>query len=251
MKKSVLIASLSMVLAAASAPAYAAQCRVDLKNELRIDQQTVEIHQTNGDTAVLDGNDLYIHDEKVELDADQQAAIERYRESMSEYLPQAKAMAKEGLALANDVIDDIAVSLDAPEAFDNVKKSMSNFFAEMEARYYKDGDLVLPAESFESMANGWSEDFDKAMEIFNEEFISSAFNAMSEKMKQEGGLNLTEMADSMSELKLKIEERFKEHSQQVEKEAEAFCDSLDEMAEQEKSLHEKIPNLKDYQVFTI
>lgn len=76
MKKSVLIASLSMVLAAASAPAYSAQCRVDLKNELRIDQQTVEIHQTNGDTAVLDGNDLYIHGEKVELDADQQAAIE-------------------------------------------------------------------------------------------------------------------------------------------------------------------------------
>ena len=47
MKKSVLIASLSLVLAAASVPVYAAQCRVDLKNELRIDQQTVEIHQTN------------------------------------------------------------------------------------------------------------------------------------------------------------------------------------------------------------
>ena len=31
MKKNELIASLSMVLAAASVPAYAAQCRVDLK----------------------------------------------------------------------------------------------------------------------------------------------------------------------------------------------------------------------------
>ena len=74
---------------------------------------------------------------------------------------------------------------------------------------------------------------------------------MSEKMKQDGGLNLTELADSMAELKLKVEERMKEHSQQVQEEANEFCDSLDEMAEQEQELHEIIPNLKDYQVFTI
>ncbi|WP_139684154.1 YggN family protein [Vibrio tasmaniensis] len=251
-KNSVLIASLTAAVAIISLPASAAQCRVDLKNELRIDDQKVEIHQVNGDTAVFDGNnDLYIHGEKVELDADQQAAIEKYRENMSEYLPRAKQMANDGLALANDVIDDIAASLNSPESFDNVKESMKTYFAELEGRYYKDGELVLPADSFDSMANGWSEDFEKAKEIFNQEFISSAFNAMSEKMKQDGGLNLTELADSMAALKLKVEERMKEHSQQVQEEANEFCDSLDEMAEQEQQLHEIIPNLKDYQVFTI
>ncbi|MEZ8773524.1 YggN family protein [Vibrio sp. 10N.247.310.17] len=252
MKNSVLIASLTAVISVVSLPTFAAQCRVDLKNELRIDDQKVEIHQVNGDTAVFDGNnDLYIHGEKVELDADQQAAIEKYREKVSEYLPRAKQMANDGLALANDVIDDIAASLDSPESFDNVKGSMKTYFDELEARYYKDGELVLPADSFDSMANGWSEDFEKAKEIFNQEFISSAFNAMSEKMKQDGGLNLTELADSMAALKLKVEERMKEHSQQVQEEANEFCDSLDEMAEQEQQLHEIIPNLKDYQVFTI
>ena len=252
MKKSVLIALLTVTTAVVSQPTFAAQCRVDLKNELRIDEQKVEIHQVNGDTAILDGNnDLYIHGEKVALDADQQAAIEKYRDSMNEYLPLAKQMANDSLALANDVIDDIAASLDSPESFDNVKESMKTYFAELEARYYKDGELVLPANSFDSMANGWSEDFEKAKEIFNQEFISSAFNAMSEKMKQDGGLNLTEMADSMAELKLKVEERMKEHSQQVQEEANEFCDSLDEMAEQEQELHKIIPNLKDYQVFTI
>ncbi len=252
MKNNVLIASLTAVISVVSLPTFAAQCRVDLKNELRIDDQKVEIHQVNGDTAVFDGNnDLYIHGEKVELDANQQAAIEKYRENMSEYLPRAKQMANDSLALANDVIDDIAASLDSPESFDNVKESMKTYFSELEARYYKDGELVLPADSFDSMANGWSEDFEKAKEIFNQEFISSAFNAMSEKMKQDGGLNLTELADSMAELKLKVEERMKEHAQQMEEEGTEFCDSLDEMAEQEQELHEIIPNLKDYQVFTI
>ena len=79
MKNNVLIASLTAVIAVVSLPTFAAQCRVDLKNELRIDDQKVEIHQVNGDTAVFDeNNDLYIHGEKVELDTDQQAAIEKY-----------------------------------------------------------------------------------------------------------------------------------------------------------------------------
>ena len=252
MKKNVLIASLTAATAVVSLPTFAGQCRVDLKNELRIDEQKVEIHQVNGDTVILDGNnDLYIDGEKVALDADQQAAIEKYRDSMNEYLPRAKQMANDSLALANDIIDDIAASLDSPESFDNVKESMKTYFAELEARYYKDGELVLPADSFDAMANSWSEDFEKAKEIFNQEFISSAFNSMSEKMKQDGGINLTQMADSMAELKLKVEERMKEHSQQVQEEANEFCDSLDEMAEQEQELHKIIPNLKDYQVFTI
>ncbi|MGF1745297.1 YggN family protein [Vibrio minamisatsumaniensis] len=252
MKNSVLIASLTAAIAVVSLPTYAAQCRIDLKNELHIDDNKVEIHQVNGDTAIFDGNnDLYIHGEKVELDANQQAAIEKYRETMSEYLPRAKKMANDSLALADDVIDEIAAGLDAPESFDNVKESMKKYMTELEARYYKGGELVLPADSFDSMASGWSEDFKKAKEIFNREFIASAFNVMSEKMKQEGGLNFSELADKMAELKLKVQERMKEHSQQVEEEANDFCDSLDEMAEQEQELHKIVPNLKDYQVFTI
>lgn len=69
-KNNVLIASLTAVISFVSLPTFASQCRVDLKNELRIDDQKVEIHQVNGDTAILDGNnDLYIHGEKVALDA--------------------------------------------------------------------------------------------------------------------------------------------------------------------------------------
>lgn len=247
MKKLILITSILV-----SQPLMAAQCRVDIKNEIHLDESQVEIHQASGGTAIMDNaNNLYIHGEKIELDSDQQAAIEQYRESMNAYLPKAKQMANEGLALANDVIDDIAKSLDSPDAFDNVKASMKQFYADLEARYYKDGDLILPAESFDSMANSWSEDFDKAMEIFNEEFITSAFNAMSEKMNQEGGLNLTEMANSMTEIKDQLAKRLQEHSKKVEQQTEEFCDSLDEMAEQEQQLHKKIPELKDYQTFTI
>ena len=67
MKNNVLIASLTAVISVVSLPTFAAQCRVDLKNELRIDDQKVEIHQVNGNSAVFDNNnDLYIQSSKGE-----------------------------------------------------------------------------------------------------------------------------------------------------------------------------------------
>ena len=235
-----------------SSASYAEQCRININHELRLDGEQLEIHQQDGGTAVMDeDNNLYIHGERIELNGDQQAAIEAYREKMNGYLPKAKAMANESLALANDIIDDIAESLDSPEAFDDVKASMKTFFADIEARYFKDGDFILPADSFDSMSDTWNEDMEKALELFNSEFFASAFEALSTKMDQEGGLNLTELSESLAELKVKLEKRFAEYAQENEQQANDLCDSLDEAANQEQDLLKKIPELKNYQVFTI
>lgn len=235
-----------------SSQVYAAQCKVDLKNEIHLNGERIEIHQVGGETAVVDAdNGLTIHGEKIELDDSQKQAIAQYRENINDYLPKAKQIAQDGLALANDIVDDVAESFDAPEAFDSVKEAMKQFYTDIEARYYKNGDLVLPAESFGSLNETWAEDLEKAKALFNEEFITSAFDAMSAKMKAEGGLNLTEMANSMAELKERVAKRLAEHAAEVEQQSEDFCDSLDQMAEQEQQLHDKIPQLKDYQIFTI
>lgn len=74
---------------------------------------------------------------------------------------------------------------------------------------------------------------------------------MSSKMKQEGGLNLSAMSESMTELKQKVQERLQQHSKEIEQQTQDFCDSLDDMAVQEQDLLKKIPELKNYQVFTI
>ena len=59
---------------------------------------------------------------------------------------------------------------------------------------------------------------------------------MSEKMKAEGGLNLTEMTNTMSELKERIAKRLEEHSVDVEKQSQEFCDSLDNMVSKSRSI---------------
>ncbi|NGZ65453.1 YggN family protein [Vibrio aestuarianus subsp. cardii] len=247
MKKIILLASMML-----SSPLWAAQCRVNVGHEVHLDGEKVEIIKTSTDKVLMDDqNNLYIHGERVELDAEQQSALEKYQEDINTALPKVKQLASDGLALANDILDDVAASIDSPNAFDKVKQSMTEFFADIESRYYQGDDLVLPAQTFESMSETWAEDFEKAKALFNQEFIASAFEALSSKMQQEGGLNLTELANTMAELKDKIAVRINEHSTQIQKESEDFCESLDNMVEQEQQLHQKIPELKDYQVFTI
>ncbi len=235
-----------------STSVFAGQCKVDVQNEVHLSGSNVEIHTTSGETALMDeDNRLYLHGEQIELDSSQQQAIEDYRESVSSALPKAKELAQKGMDVASDLLDDVAASLDAPEAFEDVKQSMKTFFADIESRYYENGDFVLPANTFDSMTAQWQEDFEKAKALFSQEFFSSAFDALSQKMKQEGGLNLTELGKTMDELTAKFEARLKEHSVTVEKEGKELCDSLDDIVEQEQELHKKIPELKDYQVFTI
>lgn len=242
--------TLSLILV--SAGSYAAQCRIDLKNQLTLNGEQIEITQADGDTAKVDGdNNLFIHGEKIALDAEQQASIKAYRQKMNDYLPKAKQIADDSVALANEVIDDIAQSLDAPNAFDDVKKSVQEFYANVESRYYKDGDLILPAQSFAEMTQSWTDDFAKAKEIFTTEFMGNAMVVLSEKMQQDDGLNLTELSESMYELKARIAQRMAEHTKQAEQQAQDLCESLDDIAEQEQDVLKKIPQLKDYQTFAI
>lgn len=230
----------------------AAQCSVDLKNDIRLNNERLEIHQPDGNTAVLDSNNrLLIQGEEVTLKPEQTQAISDYRAHLNDYLPRAKQMARDGLTLANDIIDDVAKSFDAPKAFEGVKASMQEFYASIEQRYYKEGDLILPADSFSSLSETWNQDLEDAKKLFNKEFISSAFTAMSEKMKAEDGLNLTQITETMSELKERISARLKKHAGEVEQQSQEFCDSLGELAEEEQELHQIIPQLQDYQVFTI
>lgn len=247
MRKIVLALALS-----ASAPTLAAQCHIGLQNEIHLNERQLEIHQTSGDSAVVDGNnELTIHGERVPLSAEQKKAIEEYKQNLNSYVPKAKQLAQDGLALADDIIDDIADSFDTPDAFEGVKASLRAFYKDMESRYYNDGDLILPAQSFREMAQTWAEDFEKAKALFNQEFITSSFAALQAKMTAEGGINLTEMAETMAELKERIAARLDEHGTQLQKKGDALCDSLEEMVEQEQQLHQQIPELKNYPVFTI
>ena len=228
------------------------QCNVDIQNEVHLDGAQVEIYQQDSPQVLIDkDNNVFINGKKLDLDAVQREAVESYRQSMNEYLPKAKEIARNGLELAKSILDDIATSFNNSEAFNDVKKALEDFFNGLEKRYQKGNEFVLQEAAFGDAMSNWKEDFSAAKETFNSEFFSSAFTALSEQMKQEGGINLTEMKDKMLELQASLDSKLKSESKALKKDAEQYCGDLEKVAEEEKMLHEKIPELKDYKVFLI
>ncbi|MDV7104763.1 DUF2884 family protein [Vibrio sp. TH_r3] len=228
------------------------QCSVDIKNEVHLDGQKVEIVQKDTSKVVIDqDNNVYINGEKLDLNTMQQQAVESYRQNMNTYVPKVVDIARDGLTLAQNTLDDLAQSFNNSEAFNNVKQALEEFFNSIEQRYQKDDQFVLQEAAFSDAISNWRQDFSAARETFNSEFFSSAFNAISEQMKAEDGLNLTELKDKLGELQASLRTKLEAESKTIQQDATQYCGDLEKVAEEEQMLHEKIPELKDYQVFLI
>ncbi len=249
--KSRLAVMLALVMSSGSVYALE-RCKVDIQNEVHLDGEQIKVVASDKSKLRIDEqSNLYINGERVDLSDMQKQALNSYRENMNTYVPQARELAQNGLSMTNDLLDDVAQSFDNSQAFQNVKEALAEFFADVESRYYQDGEFVLKSEAFSSFMDHWQEDLAKAREVFNSEFFSSAFTALSDKMKAEGGLNLSELSEEMEILKSRLAETMASQQDTLKKQASDYCESLNDVAEQEQDLQQKIPELKDYQVFTI
>lgn len=228
------------------------QCGVDIQNEVRLDGQQVEIHSQQAKDVLIDAqSNLFIDGVKVNLDAAQQQALDAYRTNMNTYLPRARELARSGVELLKSILDDLAVSLESSEAFNKVKRALDELLRSFEQRYQKGDQFVLQQAAFSDFYANWREDLALAQETVNAEFFSSAFDLLSQSMREEGGLNLMALKESMLKLQARLSGEMEQQSSTMQQQASQYCDDLQQVAEQEKKLHDKIPELKGYQVFLI
>ncbi|MDR9828870.1 DUF2884 family protein [Vibrio sp. FNV 38] len=246
------VISFLMLTMAFTPSVFAAQCRVDIDNDVHISSERLDIIESDGSKlSVGENNQVTLKGEPLQLTVDQQQALQAYKQRLSDYGPKVKALTDEGLDLALNIVDDIATSIEAPEAFDNLKAAMTDYFSQLQSRYYSNDEFMLPATSFDEFIGQWQEEMDQARALFTSEFFEDAFIALSAKMEQDGSLNLTQMAEDMGQLKTKLEQRFSEHASQLKQGKDSLCEELESIQEQELELHEKIPQLESYRVFTI
>lgn len=227
-------------------------CSIDINNELHLDGKKVTIVGAKGSSAIMDPTaGLMVEGKTVSLTESQQQKLDSYRDSLNLYIPKARTVAQSGLELVNEIIDEISASFNNTDAFENVRTAIADFYANMEQRYYQNGELVLMPDAFNKMYDNWQQDFSDARDVFNREFFASAFSLLQEKLTSEEGIDFTALQQELSKLKASIEVKLKEKSAEVTEQAEAYCDSMNQLAEQEKSLIESIPELKDYRLFEI
>ncbi|MBD1575141.1 YggN family protein [Vibrio sp. S11_S32] len=248
MKRTLL--SVALTLTSVSAMAQVPRCDINIDNELHLKNEQVSVYQQGKPKVVIDqNNDLFINGKKITLNQTQENAVKAYREKVSEYIPKAKKIGDDGMTLANQVIDDISASFNNSKAFDNVKTAVDGYYADIESRYYNNGEWVIKKDAVKDALSNWKQESAAAMQKFNGEFFSSAFAVLSEKMKTDGSVNLTELQTQMTDMKKQIETRLQSQSQQLQKEANAYCGNLHDLVSEEKTLHQQVPQLKNYSVF--
>ncbi|GAL12574.1 methyl-accepting chemotaxis protein [Vibrio astriarenae] len=247
--KAIMFAAGCMVLAPA---VWATECRVDIDNDVYFSANSLKVGDTSGAYLEIDHEDqVTVEGEVLALTPEQQLAIESYKQRLAEYGPRVKQLTDDGLSVALDIIDEVSIAMDAPRAFDDLKSALADYFGRLQERYYSQDGFSVPAASFDELIEQWQQELEEAKALFTREFFEDAFNALSAKMNQEGGLNLTQMAEEMGELKGQLEQKFREHANQLKKDKDSLCDELEGMKQQEQELHQKIPQLKNYRVFTI
>ncbi|HBV77327.1 MULTISPECIES: DUF2884 family protein [Vibrio] len=250
MKRTLLATTLA--LTSLSVCAQTPQCDIRIDNEMHLKNESISVYQDGQPKVVIDqNNQVFINGEKVDLNQIQQQEVKNYREKVSTYVPRAKQIADDGVKLANEVIDDVSATFKNQAAFDNVKQAIGDFYSDIESRYYQNGEWVLKKDAVSQAITNWKTDSSAAMQRFNGEFFSSAFTVLSDKMKADGSVNLSELQNQLIDLKAKVENRLKNQSSELQKEANDYCTDLKGLAVDEKALHQQIPELKGYEVFVI
>ncbi len=227
-------------------------CPIDVHQELHLDGKNVKIIDKHGNAAEFQAdNQLIIKGKAVLLSSEQSQQLQDYREQLNTVVPKAKEIAKSGVAVANEVIDDLSASFNNTKAFENVRSAVASYYDKLEKRYYQNGEMVLKPDAFKDVYQNWSKDFSQAKEVFNREFFASAFTVLQEKMKSDKGVDFSALQQQMAQLQVSVQNKLKQNSKQVKKQAQQYCDSMKALSKQEKGVVATIPELKNYQLFEI
>ncbi len=242
----------SLLLSLTAFSACASQCEVSVKNDIQANDGWLMFHLDDGRDVEIDDQDhVYLQGRPIELSPAQTEAVKQYRSKVNRHLEIVKQYAHENAQFLTDLIDDIAVSLGNPDSFDGLKKDLNNFWQDVTDKYFADGDVILPAGSMDSLSENWQQHVGQAQAIFNQTFLNQVWDALSEKVKQENGINLTSMGEMLLELETRIAERLDSHFSQMDFQETNMCESLNDIVHEEDDLREQIPELHDYRVFTI
>lgn len=242
----------SLLLLLSSCLVQASQCEVQIEKQVKANGGWLMFYLDDGRNVEIDENDqLFVDGTAVELSAAQMESIKRYRSRINQHLATIKSYAQENAEFLSHLIDEIAVSLGTPDMFDGLKKQLDEFWHQVSDSYFNQGDFVLPAGSVTAFSEKWQQNVTQTKDLFDSEFLEQLWSALSAKMKQDDGINLTTMGEMLLELEARVSERLSEHRTQMDTQESNMCESLHGIVENENELREQIPELHDYRVFTI
>ncbi|MUI52996.1 YggN family protein [Aliivibrio fischeri] len=234
-----------------SGNAWASMCPVNVENDVLLTQNgEVKVEKSQDKLRIDQDGRVFVNGKELQLTQKQKEAIERYQQQVSTYIPEIVDFTDKGIAAANDFVSEIETSFDAKGSFEGVKTKIDEYGHTAKQKFYQGKDMVLEHDFFKEVDTTWKQDFEVMMQSMDKELFASVFNSLSLKM-QEGELNFTELQQQFADVQVKIKEKMKQHSTEMKDEAQNLCDSAKGIAQDEQQLHQLIPELQPYPVFSI
>ncbi|OCH19938.1 YggN family protein [Aliivibrio sp. 1S128] len=234
-----------------SSNSWANMCPVNVENDVVLTPSgEVKVDNAQDKLRIDHDGRVYVNGKELDLTASQKQAVEKYQQQVSDYIPTVVDFTDKGIAAANDFVSEIETSFDAEGSFDAVKIKIDEYGVTAKQKFYQGKNLILEHDFFKEVNTTWKQDFEVMIKSLDKEIFASVFNSLSDKMT-EGELNFSELQQQFADAQTAMKSKMEEHRVEVKQEAQELCDSAKDIAAEEQDLHQLIPELKAYPVFTI
>lgn len=229
-------------------------CNMAFQNTVRIQPHTLEIQTQNDQIMRIeqDGS-LYINNEAISLNAQEQETVESYADNLREQLPQVANIALEGVKIAGIAIDEVGNAFGL-NSMDSMSELMDELSVEIHDQFYQDGTFVMSQNGFDSIDDTFGESFENKMEEAMQAAVMDSIGGLLVALGSEligSGGDMDEFENRMQNMGKQIEEKVEFQAKNLEQKAEALCGSMEKLAQQEDQLQEFLPELKAYDLFAV
>lgn len=255
----------SALTASLASPAVYAHesCNVDLSAGFTINLSSIEFLEDEGENdgkqrslyKIIEGKNLLIDSQKIELTDNQQALLKKYDEKIRQLVPQVKSVAIEGIDLAVDGVnlafngllgEGNSVAADLTKELELIRTQvLSNISIENGIAVGVDG---LASEEL------LGKDFDQRIESAIEKAVLNSMGsimiAVGKQMMATDGDEQT-FETRMEKFGDTIEQEMTVRSAQIEKKAQALCVNIAKVDVLEEQLKATIKPLANINVFTV
>ena len=243
------------VFATMSGSAMAHQCDINIDGNMKLEDSILTVTTKKKDEIQIDQYyRLYVNDEEIALDHEQQQWVEDYYQGIHGAVPQVAEITTEAIDLATEAITVVFGELlgsDASEVNDLTDK-LAEINQEIQYNFYaEDGSIRLNSENFENgefFGEEWEQEFEEAVEemVFNS--MGRLMIAVGTEMLMSGG-DMDAFEHRMETFASDLETKMEARGEQLEEKADALCLQLAKVDHAENQLQSSIGELSGLNVF--
>lgn len=257
MKKTLIAASIALCSTAAFAGNDHDSCNINIDGKVSLIDEVLTITTEDKDVIRIEaGETLYVNNDYVSLNSEQQNWMESYYQGIYSAVPAAADIALHGVAIASTAVTEVFGNLLGANssAIDDINYKLEEISDKIQYNFYaEDGSIRLDSTQFsdgEVFGPKWENEFEEAIEEVVMSSIGHLLVAIGTKMMFNGG-DTDSFEANMEDFAADIEQRIESQAEELEVKAEALCSQLAGIDYVENNLQSSVEELSGLDIISV